>query len=58
MAGIAEYVRCEICEEMMDLEDEVHIGHGAFAEMYNPENPAQNGVVHAECGLAAGWKLS
>lgn len=50
--------RCEICGEQVE--------EGSAAEMYDaatladPEmfSEAQSGIVHAECGLAAGWKVA
>lgn len=32
---------------------------GGPAEMHDPENPEEyGGLVHADCGLAAGWRIS
>ena len=47
-AFIAE--KCAICEEPLD---------GDLGEMHNPDNPEEHGgIVHAQCGLDAGWVIS
>lgn len=49
--------RCAICEERITPEQR---GNGNVAEMHHPAHfdPGAGGVVHAECGLAAGWVVA
>lgn len=52
-------MECKICGEILDLDDETQVGLGAFAEMYDPENPEERGgMVHTECGVAKGWEVA
>lgn len=54
-----------------ELADNPHVGSGEIAEMFNPkavhgrsgqilaiDGKPQDGVVHAQCGLSAGWEIS
>ncbi len=49
-------MRCAICGET--------IGNSEAAEMYDAANDRDrpgsdlDGIVHAECGIAAGWQVS
>jgi hypothetical protein len=45
---------CAICEEAFQRSDE-----GMIAEMYDPHEPSDDSfLVHAECGIAAGWEIA
>jgi hypothetical protein len=56
------HVRCAICEESLGREDtneflrQAELGN--IAEMFNPQNPDEGGIVHTECGLARDWEVS
>ncbi len=40
---------CSICSECIFSEP---------AEMHDPNDPLNGGLVHAQCGLHAGWEVS
>ncbi len=43
---------CVICGEPCIIGDDI-------GEMHDPSNPEERGgVVHADCGLNAGWEMS
>lgn len=43
--------RCAVCNERLPR-------FGEIGEMYNPNNPDEGGVVHAQCGLSKGWEIA
>ena len=56
-------IRCAICEEYIAENEEDELFRrwaewGQLAEMFNPNNEEQSGIVHTECGVGAGWELS
>lgn len=58
-------IECAICEEFIgniesddDFANLPEVGMGKIAEMFNPQDEDQGGIVHTECGLTHGWAVS
>ena len=52
LAGGTMDRECAICGESLAPNDDL-------GEMHDPENPEERGgIVHAECGISAGWEVS
>jgi len=49
--------QCAVCGENVTVLD---IEMGRAAEMFDPKDESfvLSGVVHAECGVSAGWEVS
>lgn len=47
--------RCGICEERFTG---TGVGSDEQAEMYDPATNGESALVHAQCGLSAGWEVA